>query len=157
MPIQQLAPLPPKKIAPWTLSHDQLSRILDLSEVDQSMRDLHEVVTILSNTGIRAGELRQLRWADIDFYGRKLVIVHTKKSFVSSVRLGPQTLRILELRREREPEAEYVLGNSPRALLVRVSRQFRTVCDGIGVSGVSLHVLRRTFLESLAISEPNLN
>jgi hypothetical protein len=146
---RQPARRPPMKIAPCTLSHDQLSRIMDLLEKDQSMRDLHEVVTILSSTGIREGELRRLRWADVDFHGHKLVIVDSKGSSVRSVPLRPQTIQILEMRREREPAAEYVLGKAPRGFLDRVSRQFRSVCDGIGVSGVTLHLLRRTFLANL--------
>src|SRR5258708_4202117 len=81
---RQPARRPSMKIAPCTLSHDQLSRIMDLSEKDQSMRDLHEVVTILSSTGIREGELRRLRWADVAFHGHKLVIVDSMGSSVRS-------------------------------------------------------------------------
>jgi integrase len=72
------------------------------------MRDPHEAVTIISNTGIRAGELYSLRWADVDVRRRKLV-VNANSFYERSVPFGPKTPQILELRREREPEAEYVL------------------------------------------------
>ena len=129
----------------YALSHDELHRILDLLEEDHSMPDLREVVTIILNTGIRAGELCQLRWADVDVHRRRFVVVNAKSPSIRSIPFGPKTLQILEARREREREAEYVLGNSPRRFLHRVSHQLRTVCASIGVDGVTLRVLRCTF------------
>jgi integrase len=143
MTIQQAARRPSLKSV--RLSQGQLRRILDLSTADPILRDLHDVVVIISNTGIRAGELRELRWCDVDLQARKLAFTVPMNPRMRSVHLDPETLQVLESRCERQSDAEYVLGESRRALLHRVSRQLRSVCDGIGVHGVTLHVLRHTF------------
>ncbi|MBB5343808.1 tyrosine-type recombinase/integrase [Tunturibacter empetritectus] len=141
----------------YALSNDQLRHIFDLLEKDESMRDLREVAAIISNTGIRTGELCQLRWADVDVHRRRLILANTMSAFERYVPFGPKTLQVLEVRRERGPEAEYILGRSPRALLHRVSHQLRTVCDSIGVSEVTLHLLRRTFFARLVNSGASLD
>jgi integrase len=141
----------------YALSNDQLRQILDLLEKDKGMRDLREVVTIISNTGMRTGKLCQLRWADVDFHHRRLTLANTMSAFERYVPFGPKTLQVLKVRRERGPETKYILGRSPRAFLYRVSHQLHTVCDRIGVSGVTLHLLRRTFFARLVDSGASLD
>jgi len=118
--------------ARYTLSSNQLRRLLDHLEKDQSMRDLREVVTIISNTGMRTGELCQLRWADVDVHRRRFVVVNPKSPSI--------------------PEAEYVLGKSPQQLLRRLSHELRIVCDRVDLSGVAFHILRLTFFARLVNS-----
>ncbi len=62
-----------------TLSTAQLRLLLDFTDKDQSIRDLHDVAMIISNTGLRAGELGQLRWIDVDFERRALCITKDKR------------------------------------------------------------------------------
>jgi integrase len=137
------------------LSKGQLRRLLDLSIADPTLRDLHDVVMIVSNTGIRPGELRDLLWTDVDLQGCKFTVAEKKNARMRSVPLGPQTLQVLQSRRERQPDPAYVLGESPLGLLHRVSVQLRTVCDRLGVRGVSLHVLRHTFAKRLVNANVN--
>jgi integrase len=153
MTIQQVTSRPSLKSV--RLSQSQLRRILDLSAEDPTLRDLHDVTAIISNTGIRAGELRELLWADVDLQACTLTFTTSKNPGMRSVPFGPNTLRVLHARCGHQLGAEYVLGASPRALLHRVSRQLRAVCDGIGIHGVSLHVLRHTFATRLV--NANLN
>lgn len=153
MTIQQGTRRPSSKSV--RLSQRQLRRILDISTADPTLRDLHDVVMIVSNTGIRPGELRDLLWADVDLQGCKLTVAEKKNARMRSVPLGPQTLQVLQSRREREPDATYVLGVSPLGLLRRVSVQLRTDCDRLGLRGVSLHVLRHTFANRLVNANVN--
>lgn len=112
------------------------------------MRDLHDVCTILSNTGIRIGELRELGWASVDLQKRQLV-VNPKTFYMRTVPFERKTLQVLEARRDRQPESEYVLGESPHRVLDRISRQLRTLSVVVGVSRISLNVLRHTFFTRL--------
>jgi integrase len=128
-----------------TLSKDQLRQILSISQVDPRLRDLHEIASFISFTGIRPGELQNLCWSNVD--------VHKNRAFVTSNKVGghylafgAKALQILEARRGREAEANYVLGASARMLLNRISRQLSAVGNRIGTSPVSLSVLRKTFI-----------
>lgn len=53
---------PPMKTNRHELSHEQIRRLLDFVEQDENLRNLHEVVKLVSNTGIRPGELCRVRW-----------------------------------------------------------------------------------------------
>ena len=44
-----------------TLDNTQLNQLLRLSAENPEMQDLHDVLVIVSSTGIRVGELCQLR------------------------------------------------------------------------------------------------
>jgi integrase len=129
-----------------TLSTEQLRQLLSVLREIPELQDLYDVVTIVSNTGIRTGELRNLRWTDVDFQKCQLRIdcLHSRQ-----VPFGPKTRQILEVRREREPQSTYVLGESPSAIQARVSNQLRMVCDGFAESRVTLLLLRRTFFERM--------
>lgn len=124
-----------------------------LSTEHPTLRDLRDAIVIVSNTGIRPWELRKLRWADVDTRERKLAVADMTSASKRFVPFGEKTLQMLQSRRERYPEAEFVLGKSPRGLLRRVSRQLRTVCEGIGVRGVTLRVLRHTFFLRMACAQ----
>jgi integrase len=126
------------------LSDNQINQILTLSAGDPKMLDLHDVVVIVSNTGIRAKELRELRWADVDFAQRRLAVT-SKSCGVHSVPFELTTLCALEARREVQPKSEFVLGVSPRSLLNRVSRQLAALPTGIGIGRISMRTLRTTF------------
>ena len=54
-------------ICQHTLSTEQLRQLLSISRENPKLQDLYDVITIVSNTGIRNGELRNLRWTDVDF------------------------------------------------------------------------------------------
>jgi len=132
------APLP----VPQPLTEEQMKNLLALSAESPTTQDLHDVVKIVLNTGMRAGELCELRFADVDHNNRQLVFNATKSCTRRVVPVGPETLQILESRRELQPELEFVLGKCPRGVVKRVERQLRTLK---GMSRVSLHMLRRAF------------
>ncbi|MGA2170027.1 MAG: tyrosine-type recombinase/integrase [Terracidiphilus sp.] len=141
----------------WTtLSNDQLSQILPLSAKDPLLHDVHDVVAIVTGTGIRTGELRDLRWIDVDLPKSKITIRNAKTSCVRTVPLGEDTLRVLEARRQRQPDSGCVLGPSARALLHRVSRKMATLSKCIGIGSISMQMLRRTFGVRLLNSGANI-
>jgi integrase len=135
------------------LNQEQPSHILEVSQKDPALQDLHDVVTIISYTGMRRGELQELLWSDVDFDQRSIV-VKGKGARRRRVPLERKTLKVLQALRDREPNTELVLGKSPRVLLERASHQLRVVCDRIGMR-CSFHCLRRMFLERLMNSGAN--
>ena len=129
------------------LSLDELRLILAIAAEEANLRGLHDILTIISNTGVCSGELRQLRWADIsNQHCRFVACENSHRGHPRYVPFGPRTYQMLEARREREPETEYVFGTSPRAFLARCSRQLRKLSETIGVEHISLSVLQNTFI-----------
>jgi integrase len=157
LPVQQTRSI--TRESTWrALSLDELRLTLAISAKEPNLRDLNNLLTIISNTGIRSGELRELRWADIDSKHRRFVVgKNSKRGYVRYVPFGPRTCQMLEGRRERGPETEYVLGKSPRASLARCSRQLPTVSETIGVEHISLSALRNTFFVRWAQSRKSVD
>ena len=140
------------------LSLEELRLILAISRNEPNLRDLHDVLMIVSNTGIRSRQLGELRWADIDTQRRRFVVGrNSPRAYEHYVRFGARTHQMLEARREREPDTEYVFGTSPRAFLARCSRQLRTVSETVGIEHISLSVLRSTFFLRWVLSRKSLD
>lgn len=154
MPVHQPSPNVAKAFAGHMLSPDKLGHILNLSAADPNLRDLHDIATILSNTGLRRGELQELRWTDMDIRGLSLNVQW--RGGLRQVPFGPKTLKIFEARRKREVKSEYVFGASRKVLWNKVSRQFRGLCDAAGLKPVSLRTLRITFFSRLVCSGANI-
>jgi len=127
------------------LTPTQLHRLLEFCANDQSLRDLHDVVAIISNTGLRPGELARLRWQDVDLEHGKIVISQSKLRNSRYVPFGVKTEEILIARRERSPDSEFVLGRFPVRMLARINHQLKIVCEKVGLGNISLIVLRHTF------------
>jgi integrase len=144
------------RVHSWaTLSNEQISKILSLSERDQLVHDIRDVVLIATGTGIRAGELRDLQWTDVDLSRRELTI-RSNSGSIRKVPLGDETLGVFEARRARQPELELVLGVSPRRVIERVSRKLAVLSKSIGIGSISMYLLRRTFAARLVNSGANI-
>jgi integrase/recombinase XerC len=128
-----------------TLDNNQLNQLLRFSAENPEMQDLHDVLVIVSSTGIRVGELCQLRWADIDFQLRELEVSISGFSR-RRIPFGSEALRIFKDREARKPESDFVLGISPRALISGVSRRLASLSLSLGITRVSLHMLRENFV-----------
>jgi integrase len=88
--------------------------------------------------------LEQMRWSDVDLDASQLVI-QPRRSHSRTVHFGAQTLLALEALRQRRPESELVLGNTPIRLLHRMSRQLGTLSAQIGMRRVTFQELRQVF------------
>ena len=133
------------------LSSDQFRRILSIVENQPRLRDLSDIVSVITYTGIRSGELTKLRWVDVDF-PKNRVTVHSKWTHVRYLPFGPKTRQILEARRLRQPTSEFVLGESPTGLLRRISRQLQALGDRAGVGPIPISVFRHSFFKRLFLA-----
>lgn len=111
---------PPSCARPRHLSQDESAALVAAIENDPHTSNLKDVVTIVLNTGLRSNELCNLRWKDINFTECHMS-VQSKTGQTRTVPFGPRVLQRLRVRKDREDQSEYVLGDRPRALLRRVS------------------------------------
>jgi integrase len=130
-------------------STEQIAQIMKISS-----EELQPAIGLLVNTGIRLGELWALRWEDVDFVNRQ-ILVRSYNGFTPkgkrdrNIPLNKEGLRILRrLDRDREDDAVFVyrLAKSDRALSV----QFKYRLNRLGLEG-RLHDLRHTFASHLVM------
>lgn len=102
------------------------------------------LVTLLL-TGLRRGEAAQLRWSDVDFEARTLIVRDTKNRQDHVLPLPNYLLETLTRRRESAEDSKFVFpGNGRYGFLVDPRRQMAYVTAESGVP-FTLHDLRRTF------------
>jgi integrase len=128
------------------VSREEFNALLRAAEKDPSGSDLKDILTILFHTGIRTGELCELRWKDVDFQKRHMLVFSKGNSKRRRVPFGKKVLQVLETRRRRQLDSEFVLGPSPHSVLDRASRQLRLLSPEVSKDAIGLRLLRAAFM-----------
>lgn len=140
--------------------------------VEQSAEQSFEGLPVLLalHTGLRIGEISALKWTDINFERKELVVSRTLQRLLcfnsltktkihedlakssSAHRVIPLNTKIFEalIRQREKSSSEYVVGRNqhffePRA----ITYQFKKLMRKIGLSSLSFHQLRHSFATRL--------
>jgi integrase len=113
--------------------------------------DLQDVITIVAATGIRSGELGNLRWADVDLVQRQIMVDSKRTGHKRQIPFGPILEALLKARKDRSPNAEFVLGARPAPLMRGISLKLAKLSNAqFKDRRLSLHLLRHSFITWLA-------
>jgi integrase len=107
-----------------------------------------DIVTLALHTGLRRGEIFNLRWFDIDF-ARRFIQVQESKS--GKKRLVPMNETVLGMLGQMTKTSELVFP-SPKTgdKLDNVRRSFKRAVEGAGIKDFHFHDLRHTFATRMA-------
>jgi len=100
-------------------------------------------------TGARRANVREMRWADIDFDSGEWRIPETKNGQPQDVPLVPEAVEILKMRRETVPqEVDFVFpssrSDSKHGHMSGERRAWLRILDRAEIEDVRIHDLRRT-------------
>lgn len=137
------------------LTFDEAARLVDAVEPS-----FVTMVLVALKTGLRQGELLELKWNDADLVAKKLRVsrrvykgvVGTPKGGKS--RIVPLTQSVVEaLKAHRHLKGPHVFcGNDGQRLTANMCRRpLRRACQNAGLRQVGWHVLRHTFASHLAM------
>lgn len=132
------------------LQDDEAERLI--ASCGDSLRPV--VVTAL-NTGMRRGELLDLRWENVDFENRFIRVARSKNNRQRKVPMN--SVLCEELLKLRRNGSEYVftqLGSERPLRCVRSA--FERACRKAGISGLRFHDLRHTFATNLVLGGVDL-
>lgn len=118
-------------------------------------RDLTEwrnwaIVNMVLRTGIRRSSLCELKWPDIDFEGKKVLLRHSKNRKQQYVPLADEAIEVLAIWRDFSPQTKenYVFFStySEKKLAPNsMTQAIRKYNLNRGVSKTSLHLMRHSF------------
>lgn len=132
--------------------------VLTKSETDQLLRAiaddpdaglLNDVVTLILNMGLRAGELRSLLVKDVDLEKRSMRIGPSKTRGWRYVPFTPDAAKVLSALIAANPGSKVVLGAAAVGRMHRVSRQLARISLQVLGRSVSLQTLRYTFATNM--------
>lgn len=134
-------------------------RYLEKSEVqkllESSAPELKAIITLALNTGMRRGEIENLKWQDIDFEKGVICILEQKNGDKSYIPFNEPSMRVLMAIRQIVDSPYVFCKNNGQPYNFRKS--FETALKKSGILDVSFHTLRHSFASHLAMSGVDLN
>lgn len=143
---------PARKVKMFSEADNLKERILTEGEerllLVSCCEHMKDIVTFALNTGMRLGEILNLKWANVDMKSGTIKVEFTKSGKTRIVPVN-QTLREM-LARPRKRGEVYVFTNPDSKDRFReTKRSFKTGCRRAGIEGLRFHDLRHTFASRL--------
>jgi len=118
---------------------------------------LRPLVTLALHTGMRRGELRALRWPDVDFDTGTLHIRRDKAGAGRWVALNSTAREALQtVKREQKIMSPYVFCSPQGKFLHNIEREWRPSLQAAKIPDFRFHDLRHTFASRLAMAGVDL-
>jgi excisionase family DNA binding protein len=125
------------------LSPDEEIRLLK-----NSPDHLAPILIVALNTGMRRGEILNLKWEQIDLKAREIRVERTKSGKPRVVDINSRLFEFLTVLRNRNGNAtrECVFPNPKTGKPYgKLQKSFGTACRRARISGITFHTLRHTF------------
>jgi len=130
-----------------------------LAELATMSRDVHDMALLSIHTGMRAGEVFSLTWADVDLAGGVLLLKDTKSNKNRPAFMTEAVKAMLQARTKSAP-AGLVFPARNGKKIVQASDTFNRAVDKLGLNEgitdrrqkVTFHTLRHTFASWLVES-----
>ena len=136
-PVNEVKFLQERKIEIRVLTREEAERLID------AVPDyLKPIIVIALNTGMRRGEILNLRWNDIDFDKYYIFIKEAKSGVARKV---PMNSLVAETLKDIKRESNFVFYNpKKRDRRKNVYTAFKSACRKIGIPDFRFHDLRHT-------------
>jgi len=144
------------------LSYEEAAMLLkELSAMQKPT--LHDMAMLSTHTGLRAGEIFNLKGYDLDFQNDLIRITDPKNKMMRYADMLGTVKDMLERRRPQEPEG-LVFPDRNGKKIVNISQSFRKVIKRLGFNNgitdrrqmVTFHSLRHTYASWLALQGESL-
>jgi integrase len=132
-----------------TLNSDEISRFLMALEAERNLSAKNALKTLLL-TGLRRGEVSNVKWEHLDVKNQQLLLPMTK---AGKARFVPISMDAMEIMQSQAKISEYVFyGQDTSKPINNLTKPFHRVLERAGITkAVRIHDLRHTFA-SLAVS-----
>lgn len=133
-----------------TLTETELSALGEaLGSIEEQNPNANLAIRLAAVTGLRIGEIIDMRWDDIDFEGGTLILPKTK----TGRRIHTLPTAALALLVDATHDGDFViagrLSHKPMNYTA-VRNHWAEVCKVAGIKGIRLHDLRRTIMTEAA-------
>ncbi|MBU0467533.1 MAG: site-specific integrase [Candidatus Omnitrophica bacterium] len=117
---------------------------------------LKPIVVIAINTGMRRGEILNLKWMDVDFRRGLINIYISKNSDKREIPMNEHVKTAL-IRHKKHPKSDFVFCKKDGEPIKDIKKTFFTALNKSGIKEFRFHDLRHTFASHLVMSGVDLN
>lgn len=131
------------------LQEDEIERLLQACDAY-----LYGIVLTALHTGMRKGEILDLKWQNVDLKNGIILIEKTKTGYRREIPIS-DTLKayLKQLFVKRRLNTDYVFVNPETGKrFIDLKRSFNSACKKAGLHEVTLHTLRHTFASQLVMA-----
>lgn len=117
---------------------------------------LRPIVTVAVHTGMRKGELMNLKWNQVNFNQGIISLFETKNHKRRDIEMN-ETVRTALLQLEPKGDLLFTNGDGRRISFQKVFRAFREALEKSKIEDFRFHDLRHTFASNLVMAGEDLN
>lgn len=117
---------------------------------------LKPVVIVALNTGMRRGEILNLKWTDLDFRRGIIYLYQTKNNEKREIPMN-ETVKTAFIRVRKHPDSPFIFCDKHGQPFYNLRTSFFTACKKAGIINFRFHDLRHTFASQLVMSGVDLN
>ncbi|MFC2164051.1 tyrosine-type recombinase/integrase [Acidobacteriota bacterium] len=145
---------PVKEVKFYSERDSQRERILTEEEEDRLLETatehLRPIIIVALNTGMRRGEILNLKWKDINFHTREILIKKSKSGSPRTLNINSVLFDELTRLKNRDNNQQYVFIN-PRSgkPYKKLQRSFESARSQAAIEELRFHDLRHTFASRL--------
>lgn len=144
------------------LTRDETDRLL--AELKTKSQTVYNIALLSLHTGMRAGEIFNLTWGDVNLKDEVLTIRDSKSGKTRYVYLTVDTKSMLGGLYQEQKPSELVLKNDQGEKITEISNSFQRAVNALGLNNgvtdnrqkVTFHTLRHTFASWLVQSGTDL-
>ena len=150
----------PAKLVKLLKENNKRVRYLEKEEIsrlfENCSKHLKPIVVLALNTGMRKGELLNLKWQDVDYKRGIIYLLDTKNREKREIPLNEMGKTAL-IRTLKHPESPYVFCDKNGRPFGEIRKSFFTALKNSAIINFKFHDLRHTFASQLVMSGIDLN
>ncbi len=132
------------------LSEEEEVRVLETVRTSPKQKHLEPIVTTALHTGMRKGEILNLKWSNVDFKNRVITVEGTKNGEIRKIPMNEKLTLTLE-RAKKVAKGEFVFSEGGKPYL-DVKTGWWTALKKAKIENFRFHDLRHTFGSRLGMA-----
>ncbi|MDO8826803.1 tyrosine-type recombinase/integrase [Methylophaga sp.] len=121
---------------------------------------IHPMILLLMNTGMRRGEMFNLRWQDVDFVNKRITVMGntSKTGQTRYIPLNVEALNVLQLwQKQTERHSGFVFIGKNGQRFTNIDKAWKVLLRDAKINDFRLHDLRHHFASRLVSAGIDLN
>ena len=149
-PVREVKFLKEPKEKDRILSEEEEARLLEAVRTGHKAKHLEPIIATALHTGMRKGEILNLKWSNVDFRNGLIIVEGTKNGEIRKIPMNKKLTQTLE-GAKKVSKGDYVFSENGKPYR-DVKTGWWTALENAGIENFTFHGLRHTFGSRLGMA-----